>query len=72
MTGLRACKVALRTEPQPILAYDTGAMVDCDLFGLVGAAESMTTFSAANGTLSRQRPITSASLRVMTSSVMGI
>jgi hypothetical protein len=33
--------------------------------------ESITSFSAANGTLSRQRPIADASLRAMIKSVMG-
>jgi len=33
--------------------------------------ESTTSFSAANGTLSRQRAITAASLRVMTARVIG-
>jgi hypothetical protein len=33
--------------------------------------ESTTSFSAANGTLSRQRPMQAASLRVMTARVIG-
>ena len=71
MTRLRAAEVALRAEAEPVLMDDACAVPSADFCVPSVLPESITSFSAANGTLSRQRPMIGASLRAITSRVTG-